>query len=106
MGQISFHKRFKTQEQAARALQEKGYRMFASRKIVNIQTAIVKGNEMLLKAFVRPSMENKPDRPLWILFTENKPSKADVQLESLVYVATFLQPFMHWRNIAEQAILH
>ena len=66
----------KTREQAAQALQEKGYRMFASRKIVNIQTATVNENALLLKAFVRPSMENKPARPLWILFTENKPSKA------------------------------
>ena len=54
----------KTREQAAQALQEKGYRMFASRKIVNIQTATVNGNALLLKAFVRPSMENKPARPL------------------------------------------
>ena len=61
----------KTREQAAQALQEKGYRMFASRKILNIQTAIVRGNELLLKAFVRPIMENKPARPLW---PENKPS--------------------------------
>ena len=66
----------KTREQAAQALQEKGYRMFASRKIVNIQTATVNGNALLLKAFVRPSMEKKPARPLWIFFTENKPSKA------------------------------
>ncbi len=50
--------------------------MFASRKIVNIQTAAVNGNALLVRAFVRPSMENKPARPLWILFTENKPSKA------------------------------
>ncbi|CAB3977282.1 Hypothetical predicted protein [Paramuricea clavata] len=61
----------KTQEQAAQALQDKGYRMFASRKIVKIQTAIV-----------------------------------DALLGSLGYVATFLQHFMHWRNIAAQATLH
>ena len=50
--------------------------MFASRKIVNIQTATVNGHALLVKAFVRPSMENKPAGPFWILFTENKPSKA------------------------------
>jgi hypothetical protein len=66
----------KTREEAAQALQEKGYRMFASRKIVNIQTATVNGDALLLKAFVRPSMKNKPARPLWILFPENNPSKA------------------------------
>ena len=100
----------KTREQAAQALQEKGYRMFASRKIVNIQTATVNGNALLLKAFVRPSMENKPARPLWILFTENKPSKTFCRCPAgksgLLYVATFLQHFMHWRNIAAQAILY
>jgi hypothetical protein len=50
--------------------------MFASRKIVNIQTATVNENALLLEAFLRPSMVNKPARPLWVLFTENKPSKA------------------------------
>ena len=61
--------------QAAQALQEKCYRIFASRKIVSVKTSVVHANK-LLKAFVRPSMESKAARPLWILFSEDKPTKA------------------------------
>jgi hypothetical protein len=65
----------KTRKKAAQALQEKGYRIFASRKIVSVKTSVVHANK-LLKAFVRPSMESKAARPLWILFSEDKPTKA------------------------------
>ena len=70
----------KTRKQAAQAMQEKGYRIFASRRIVSVQTAIF-GQEtdqqnLLVKTFVRPSMVDKPARPLWVLFTNNKPTQA------------------------------
>lgn len=65
-----------TQKQAAQAMQEKGYRVFASRKILSIQTAELGSSKLLLKAFVRPSMEGKPARPLWICFVDNKPTQA------------------------------
>jgi hypothetical protein len=55
--------------------------MFASRKIVNIQTAS-HSEEFFVKPFVRPSMENKPARPLWILFSDNQPQKAFCQCPS------------------------
>ena len=65
-----------TQKHAAQAMQEKGYRVFASRKILSIQTAELGSSKLLLKAFVRPSMEGKPTRPLWICFVDNKPNQA------------------------------
>jgi hypothetical protein len=66
----------KTRRQAAQAMQEKGYRIFASRRIVSVQTATLSQDKILLKAFVRPSMEGKPARPLWISFHENMPTQA------------------------------
>jgi hypothetical protein len=53
----------KTRRQAAQAMQAKGYRIFASRRIVSLQTATLSQDKILLKAFVRPSMEVKPARP-------------------------------------------
>ena len=66
----------KTKKQAAQAMQEKGYRIFASRKILSVCTAKLGPGKLLLKAFVRPSMEGKPARPLWISFVDNRPTEA------------------------------
>jgi hypothetical protein len=43
---------------------------------VSVQTATLSQDKILLKAFVRPSMEGKPARPLWISFHENMPTQA------------------------------
>ena len=56
----------KTREQTAQALQKKGYRIFASKKIVSIQMATVYQNELLVMAFGRQNMESKPAR-VWDL---------------------------------------
>lgn len=66
----------KTRKQAAQALQEKGYRIFASRRIVSVATANVDQERLLVKAFVRPTMEGKPARALWISFQHSKPTQA------------------------------
>ena len=84
----------KTTKQAAQAMQEKGYRIFASCRIVSVATAKIDLEKLLVKAFVRPSMEGKPAIPLWMSFLHNNAEHilklfVDVQLHIRMVLSCF-----------------
>ena len=66
-------KYLKTKKQGCQALQQKGYRLFASRKIVSVSRAVV-DSKVVVNGLVRPSMQAKTARPLWITFHDDCPT--------------------------------